>query len=293
MVRFFIVIAGLFSLFCLPLSPYTYGEFDPAVLIEDVNSGKISFPVAQERCRGKLEIVSLSGKVFNFAPNIITPETPVNDVLVYIAEFPLARHLNFKSDQNGCWTMPVYKFKHTPLAISLIFEKEGFVTAKSNVHTVTDDNIDSIAMQFPSTAYYEAAIAQIEQQISTMTGVPYTIKTLTVATVGKSWASMYVNRFPHGDPGATVTVDAAVTFPALGPIYFNESVTPDPTQKSISNDGGVLFANLPAGTFTFNAHKDTFVYSPVTFTVEDGVGLYIASPPHSLQGNNGSGPGEW
>lgn len=262
-------------------------------LIEKVNSGKMSVEDAQNRCGSILKIVHLSGKVFNFAPHIIPPDAPVEDVLISIAEFPLTKVLNIRSDVNGYWSMPVIKIKNIPLYLSLRFEKEGFVTTQSNQLKVTDAGIDSIALQYPSVEYYTAAITLLEQQVSEAIGAPYTVQTLAVATVGKSWASMFFNQFPHGDPGATVTIDPPISFPALGPIYFNDDVVPDPAQPYVSTDGGVLYANVPTGTYTLQAYKDPFEYETVTFTINPDVELYIASPPHSLQGNNDSGPGEW
>lgn len=262
-------------------------------LIDDVNSGKLSFSAAQKKCGSRLIVLHLSGKVFHFAPNIVPPDAPVAGVLVSIAEFPFTRYLRVTSNTTGTWTMPVIKFRDIPLTLSLLFEKEGFVKTKSNVLTITEKNIDSIAIQCTDVGYYDAAVATLEQQVSEAIGIPYTVQTLAVATVGKSWTSMFVDQFPHGDPGATVVINPPVSFPTLGPIYFNEAVMPDPSQPYTSNDGGVLFANLPEGTFTLNAYKEPFSYSPVTFIVEPGVKLYIASPPHSIQGTNSSGPGEW
>ncbi len=262
-------------------------------LIEEVNSGRISYHAAQRQCGSLLKIVYLSGKVFYFAPNIVPPDAPVSGVLVSIAEFPFTKHLHITSDADGSWSMPVIKFRNIPLRLSLMFEKEGFVTAKNNQFTIGDTGIDSIAMQFTSEEYFGAAVALLEQQVSAAIGVPYPVQSLTVATVGKSWASMFFNQFPHGDPGATVTINPPVSFPTLGPVYFNENVAPDPAQPFVSVDGGVLFANMPNGTFTLEAQKEPYVYEPVTFVIEPGVRLYVASPPHSLQGNNESDPGQW
>ena len=116
-----------------------------------------------------------------------------------------------------------------------------------------------------------------------------------VVTVGKSWASMHDGRLPHGDPDA-----AAMASPALGvgPIYFNRDVQPDPTQPLTSLDGGVTWLNVPLGnTYHVTASKVGVTYPTVKFVINEsdaanGVQLYIASPPDSLEGSNDSGPGE-
>jgi hypothetical protein len=53
-------------------------------------------------------------------------------------------------------------------------------------------------------------------------------------------------RTPHGVPGAT-----ASTRPPTpeGPIYFNESVIPDRTKTETSEDGGIIWTGVPAGTY--------------------------------------------
>ena len=68
-------------------------------------------------------------------------------------------------------------------------------------------------------------------------------------------------------------------------------MAPDPTLTATSVDGGVMFGNLAAGTFTVSASKAPFTYAFLTFRVQDDIGLYIASPPHATQGTNASSPG--
>ena len=50
-------------------------------------------------------------------------------------------------------------------------------------------------------------------------------------------------RTPHGVPGAT-----SEELPALaGPIYFNEFVIPDQSKTETSEDGGIVWTEVPAG----------------------------------------------
>jgi hypothetical protein len=62
-------------------------------------------------------------------------------------------------------------------------------------------------------------------------------------------------------------------------------------------DGGVAWLNVPIGTHIVTATKDGVIYRDVKFVVSkedqnNGVVLYIASPPDSIIGTNESGPGE-
>ena len=260
-------------------------------LINEFNSGKITFEKAQKKCGGILEIVNLSGKVVHFGS--ANAMTPVPGALVSIAEYPVTKYLNITTDDAGLWTMPVVKIKRIPLKISFLYEKEGFQTAKSNILTVKSKNIDDIVMQFPDLQFFGGAKAMVEYQVGQKIGKSFPIDNVLVVTVGKSWASMFLDEFPHGDPGAVVTISPDIQYPSLGPVYFNEDVLPDLSFPFVSVDGGVLFANLPDGAYTFNALKDPYDFPSVEFEIEPDVHLYVASPPHGLQSSNSSAAGEW
>jgi hypothetical protein len=70
---------------------------------------------------------------------------------------------------------------------------------------------------------------------------------------------MYDPRLPHGDPGVHVTLTPLV--PAIGPLYFNENVQPDPTCSSTSVDGGVTWINIPPGEYTAREDSRAFLLS--------------------------------
>ncbi len=251
-------------------------------------------------CHGRPKIVHVGGTVFHFgldlsqSPPVPFPfQSTVEGVRVSIAELPLTRLLRIYSDADGSWGVDLLKEQGTPLHLSFVYEKAGYQTTKSQVFEIGDAGTDDVAVQFPTQAYYAAAKTQIEQQIAGLIGAPYALSNVLVTTVGKSWASMYSPLLPHGDPGVVVAIAPGAPFPAsLGPIYFNSAVSPDPMLTSTSVDGGVLFGNLAPGAHTVTASKAPFTYAPITFVVESGIALYVASPPHATQGTNGSGPGE-
>jgi hypothetical protein len=268
--------------------------------IEAVYEGKLTLPQAQASCGCRLETVQIGGTVFHFGldlsqnpPASYPFQSTVAGVRVSIAELPITRLLNIRSDANGKWGFTAIKVSGKPLPISLVYDLAGYVTTKSQLFQVGDAGLTDVAVQFPTAAYFTAAKGQIEQQIGGLIGAPYTLSNVLVTTVGKSWASMYSPLLPHGDPGAHVSIAPAITFPpSLGPVYFNESVAPDPTLTSTSVDGGVLFGNLAKGSYTVTATKAPFTYAALTFVIEDGISLYVASPPHAIQGTNDAPPGQ-
>jgi hypothetical protein len=285
----------------LSLSQAGCGEPDPAAsssddVVQKVNEGSLTLAQGQSVCHCQLQVVRVGGTVFHFGfdlsqspPAFFPFQSTVPGTLVSIAELPITRQLNVRSDANGKWSVSVVKIKGVPLHLSFVYENPGFVTTKSQVFDIGDGGISDLSVQFPTQAYFTVAKAQIEQQIGALIGVPYTLNNIVVTTVGKAWASMFNPMLPHGDPGAQVAISPAIQFPAsVGPIYFNESVAPDPTINATSVDGGVLFGNLASGRYSFTAIKAPFTYSTVNFVIQDGIGLYIASPPHGIQSSNDS-----
>ena len=252
------------------------------------------------QCFPRISIVRLSGKINHFGmditqdpPEYIDYHATVPGVKVWIAEYPFTRYFNIRSDSTGWWNMYVIKRRGRDLGLSFIYEKEGWITTKSNKIPVTDeDNLD-LAIQYIDPTYYTFAI---KPMVESMLPGGTSIVNALVVTVGKSWASMHDDSLPHGDPGATAIMSPLV--PAIGPIYFNEYVQPDPSWPATSVDGGVTWINVPPGEYSVTAEKSEVNYETVTFDInefdaEDGIVLYIASPPDSVQGDNDSDPGEW
>jgi hypothetical protein len=295
---FALTVAAFSQTACDGSPPPDDGAADEA--IQQVYEGKLSVAEAQSGCRCRLEVVPIGGTVFHFgldlsqSPPVSFPfQSTVAGARVSIAELPITRRLDIRSDADGKWSFPAVKIKGTPLHLSLVYELAGYTTTKSQVVEIGDGGITDLAVQFPTAAYYAAAKGQIEAQIGGLIGGPYTLANVLVTTVGKAWASMYNPALPHGDPGAIVSIAPAIAFPAsLGPVYFNAAVAPDPTLTSTSVDGGVLFGNLASGSYTVTAEKAPFSYAALTFVVQDGISLYVASPPHATQGTNSSPPGQ-
>lgn len=237
--------------------------------------------------------VKLSGKINHFGNPDYHAIVP--GVHVWIAEYPFTKGANVLSDENGWWAFSIKKIRGSEIHISFIYEKSGWATTKSNVLTIGDKDDLDIAIQFVDPAYYyDAMKPKVEGMLRLV--APKSggkMKNAMVATVGKNWASMHDDRLPHGDPEATVTTISD----AVGPIYFNEKVQPDPMFKKTSVDGGVVWFNVPPGEHIVTARREGVEYAAVKFIIEDGssgnnVELYIASPPDSIIGTNISGPGD-
>lgn len=274
--------------------------------IVDAHEEDPDTPLDGELLGDALNIVKLSGKTNHFGidiqvspPEYIDYHATVPGTTVWIAEYPETRDLNLQTDETGWWTMYIVKDAGVDLEFSFIYEKEGWVTTKTNVNTIGDDDNTDFAIQYIDPYYYQYGMLPYVEGLMRSNGYPnFFFSNAMVVTVGKSWASMHDDRLPHGDPGATVNVSPA-SDEYIGPIYFNASVVPDLTQPDVSVDGGVTWLNMPLNrTYYVSAEKEGVNYATVKFTfteadVEAGVQLYIASPPDSVQGDNDSGPGEY
>jgi len=257
--------------------------------------------------RFKFSLVKIGGRVNHFGYDITqTPPMPipfkqnVSGVSIWISEYPVTKYFGLETDETGFWKAWILKRRGVDIGLSFIYEKEGWITTKSNVITITDeDNLD-IAIQFIDPLYYNLGVKpMVEGMLLELTGQTIPLMNAIVATVGKSWASMHDVRLPHGDPGAIATINGEYYLPGIiGPVYFNDQVQPDPELVCTSVDGGVAFINQPLGTYMLSALKPDVAYEIVTFEVSqedinNGVVLYIASPPDSIQGDNDSEPGQW
>ena len=84
----------------------------------------------------------------------------------------------------------------------------------------------------------------------------------------------FQERTPHGVAGAT-----ARTKPALPPpVYFNESVIPDRSQTETSGDGGIIWTEVPAGTYRVITESASTRFASFLATCKPGR-IVNANPP--------------
>lgn len=307
--------AAIFSS-CNQTQPIAISEDNQLPVIDLSAQASTGLPKKDFKKNG-IAIIHLKGKVRYFGLNILQsppqplPLTGIPDVHVWIAEYPATKLLNITTNSDGIWEVILIKPSCIDLNFSFAYEKDFYPenvekmvfpsgipapwnTTKicSNVHTVQSVDITDLAVQMPDETFLYYAKTGLERGISAKIGTAYSMTNILVATVGKSWASIYDSRLPHGDSGAIVSLSPARATPLQGPIYFDETVTPNPAIPVTSIDGGVLFNSLTTGVYTMTAQKASFSYSTIKFNVEEDFNLYISSPPHSIQSSNSSGPGE-
>jgi hypothetical protein len=245
-----------------------------------------------EKHRGDLSTIELSGKVTRAAYGDYHAIVP--GVNIWIAEYPESKELKILSDKTGWWSMTVIKPKGVELGFSFVYEKKGWITTKSNVIPVVDEDDLDLSMQYiDPLLYHEFAKPGIEKMIASMipAGEDTAFKNAAVVTIGKEWASMHDDRLPHGVAGAVATNIPG----AIGPIYFDESVMPNLSYSESSVDGGVAWINIPPGEYILTATRPGLKFNHVKFVIkdtdqDDGIILYIASPPDTILSDDNTNP---
>ncbi len=197
-----------------------------------------------------------------------SPYGLIADATIRVLEAP---GISVRSDATGHFEFPALAGGGSA---TFVLEHPDFPPARTRTFVLPDAGaLERVTFQVPDNALFEAIAAIVEIEIDP--GACQIVSTVT--RVGKS----IYDDGAHGEAGATVTISPAL--PAeQGPIYFNDGVIPDRSVTMTSTDGGVLFVNVPPGTYVVQAHKDGVVFEDVTMQCEAGV-LVNASPPYGVQ----------
>lgn len=211
--------------------------------------------------------IEVSGDAFAFT----LPGTPyglIDGATISILEQPGAV---VQTDAMGHYVLPAVP---AGSEATLVIEAEGFPLARTKTFTIPDsESLERVTFQVPDATLFDALASLLAIEVD-----PAACQIVsTVTRVGKS----IYDAGAHGEAGATVTLEPAI--PAEhGPVYFGADVIPDRSLTETSEDGGVLYTNVPVGTYVMRAHKDGVTFEETTMKCEAGV-LVNASPPYGLQ----------
>lgn len=158
--------------------------------------------------------------------------------------------------------------------VTLVMEHPDYHLIQTGTHVVPAEGIARLTFQAVSYDVYDAfaAIVGVVPDEEGACQIP-----TTVTRVGKS----IYDPGAHGEAGAVVTIDPPLSS-EHGPIYFNSSVIPDRSLSETSDDGGVVFIQVPPGEYVLTATKPGVEFVEVRVKCRAGV-LVNASPPWGLQ----------
>jgi hypothetical protein len=129
---------------------------------------------------------------------------------------------------------------------------------------------------------FQAVITPIYQALAALLGItPDEEHACQMVTTFTRFGKTMYDPGAHGEAGALAHLTPSLP-PEHGPIYFNSSVLPDPVLTESSDDGGVLFVQVPPGEYVWTATKPGTAFSRVKMKCRPGF-LVNASPPWGLQ----------
>ncbi|MEW6441814.1 MAG: hypothetical protein AB1640_12845 [bacterium] len=225
----------------------------------------------KEDCSGYPAQVSVDGDAIPFN---VSPEARLEGARISILEHPEMRvttgadgHFHFEGLEEGEEVTLTMELPHLRPAYNYHLIQTGTIRlGPGGVERVTFQ-----AVTYP--AYYLlAAIIGLEPDEEESCQM-----VTTVTRVGKS---LY-DEGAHGEAGATVQIDPPLP-PEHGPIYFGADVIPNRDLTETSEDGGVLFVQVPPGEYVWTAEKPGATFTPVKMKCRTGW-LVNASPPWGLQ----------
>jgi hypothetical protein len=155
----------------------------------------------------------------------------------------------------------------------------GYHTIYFQTFRTAGENLARVNFQTPTKGVYRALATLLDVPLDDdgelrQCGIVSTFSTRNVRDLSFAGFTGYG---AHGVAGAT----AAAT-PALPePVYFNESVIPDPMQELSSIDGGVVWTRVPAGVYRISAHHPSTRFASFVATCKPGR-VVNANPPWGL-----------
>lgn len=208
--------------------------------------------------------VSAYGDTFSFDLN----ESGVPEAIITVLEYP---GLSTTTDENGSFAF--HKLIPNKEA-TFVFDHADYTPNQTGTFDViAGQDLTRVAFQTPEHYMFNALVAVI--------GFTVEEDTCQIATtVTRVGVSQY-DHLAHGEEGATVSISPLLE-PSHGPVYFDSHTIPDTSLTETSTDGGVVYTNVPTGTYILTAHKEGVQFEQVKIKCRAGY-LVNAAPPHGLQ----------
>jgi hypothetical protein len=155
----------------------------------------------------------------------------------------------------------------------------GYHTIYLQTFRTAGEDIQRANFQTPTESVYRALAALLDVPLDPRGELRACaiVSTFSTRNVRDLSFERFIAYGAHGVAGATAF--ATPRLPA--PIYFNESVVPDPAQRRSSNDGGVLWTGVPSGVYTIRARHPSTRFASFVATCRPGR-VVNANPPWGL-----------
>ena len=179
------------------------------------------------------------------------------------------------SDARGHYRLDVPAGKR----VTPYVQAEGYHGIFLQTFTTHRRTLRRVNFQIPTDRTYFALAALLHVQLD-QNGDPRRcaiVSTVSTKAIRDLSFREFVAYGAHGVPGAT-----AGTNPSLGsPVYFNDNVIPDPSLTETSTDGGVIWTEVPRGTYRVSAEHPSKRFASFLATCRNGR-VVNANPPWGL-----------
>ncbi len=158
-------------------------------------------------------------------------------------------------------------------------EAAGYHGIQLQTFVTAGENLERVNFQTPTQGTYEALAALLGVELDdkgdpARCAVVSTFSTVEIRDLSYEQFRAYG---AHGVAGAT-----GRSKPALpNPIYFNDQVIPDPSLTQSSEDGGVIWLEVPTGVYRFSGRSPSTRFADFVATCAPGT-IVNANPPQGL-----------
>ena len=227
----------------------------------------LSFAAPAGAAAGVADTVTISGRAYAF--NHMS--TYLSGATIKVREIP---GLSAKTDQNGDYALAVPDDTNvTPY----IDPPDGYNEIDLQTFHTRGEDIENANFQTPADAEYAGLAAILSVPLDEETGRPQQCAIVTTASArnvrGVDYETFH-QRTPHGVPGATSEESPALD----GPIYFNEFVIPDTSKTETSEDGGIVWTEVPKGEYRIVTNSPDTRFASFLATCRNGR-IVNANPP--------------
>lgn len=176
--------------------------------------------------------------------------------------------------EDGSYTLEIPSGTRATLTLT----HPEFVASQTATLEVPTEGLAGVDFQGPSPEMVDllAAFAGVELDPT---------RCQIASTVIRPEGAIYAIEDAQGEPGAEVHIAPSLPS-AQGPIYFQiaaaDLIWPDPSLTATTEDGGVLFVNVPEGDYTLTAEKAGMSFTPRDLMCRPGW-VVNAAPPWGLQ----------
>lgn len=212
--------------------------------------------------------VHLRGTAYEFN-NV---RTLLSGATIRVAEFP---KLRATVQRDGRYDLEVPDHATvTPYIVD-----PGYHTIYLQTFTTNGEDLVNVNFQTPTEGVYRGLVALLKVPVDSQGNLVACaiVSTFSTRNVRDLSFAQFIAYGAHGVAGATAT--AAPALPK--PVYFNENVVPDPAQTTSSKDGGVVWTNVTAGTYTITAHDHGTRFASFVASCRPGR-VVNANPPWGL-----------